>query len=110
MSKTKIVREKEIVGKMIGIYCKGNRHDNRRLCPDCAALLEYAEKRLEHCRFGEDKKFCKHCPVHCYNKDMRAQIRTVMRYSGPRIMLYHPVAAAEHLVSSLLQRVGGGSR
>ncbi|MNC41678.1 hypothetical protein D3C75_904530 [compost metagenome] len=106
MPKTRIAREKEIVEKMIAIYCRGNGHGRGQLCPGCAELLDYACKRLELCRFGEDKKFCKHCPVHCYNKEMRAQIRTVMRYSGPRIMLYHPVAAVEHLVSSVMQRVG----
>ncbi len=107
MPKTQIAKEKEIVEKMIAIYCRGSGHGKEQLCPECAALLAYAGKRLEHCRFGSEKPFCKHCPIHCYNKEMRAQIRTVMRYSGPRIMLYHPVAAAEHLVSTLRQRIAG---
>lgn len=110
MSKTKIAREKEMVQRMIAIYCRGNGHGKEQLCAECAELAAYAHKRLEHCRFGEDKTFCKHCPVHCYNKEMRARIKRVMRYSGPRIMLYHPVAATEHLVLSLLQRVGGDKR
>lgn len=107
MPKTKIAKEKEIVGKMIAIYCRGSGHSREQLCTECAELLEYAHKRLDHCQFGEDKKFCKLCPIHCYNKEMRARIRTVMRYSGPRIMLYHPVAAMDHLLSSVMQRVGG---
>jgi len=110
MGKTKMAKEKEIVHKMIAIYCRGSRHGKGQLCPECAGLAAYASKRLDHCRFGEDKTLCKHCPVHCYNKEMQARIRTVMHYSGPRIMLYHPVAAAEHLVWSLVQRAGGSKR
>jgi len=30
---------------------------------------------------------CKHCPEHCYAPRYRAQIREVMRYSGPRLVL-----------------------
>lgn len=108
MSKTKIAKEKAIVHKMITLYCRGSGHGKGELCAECAGLAAYAFKRLDHCRFGEDKTFCKHCPVHCYNKDMKARIKSVMRYSGPRIMLYHPVAATEHLVLSLLERAGGG--
>lgn len=104
MVNNKIAKEKEIVGKMIAIYCRGSKHGKGQLCPECTVLLEYAHKRLDLCRFGEEKPFCKLCTVHCYNKEMRAQIRTVMRYSGPRIMLYHPATAVEHLVSSIIQR------
>ena len=38
--------------------------------------------------------------VHCYQPQMREQIRQVMRYSGPRMLLYHPVLAIWHLVCS----------
>jgi hypothetical protein len=29
---------------------------------------------------------------------MRARIREVMRYAGPRMTLYHPVLAIRHLI------------
>ena len=67
------------------------------LCPQCQALLDYAHKRLERCRFGEDKPSCTRCPVHCYKPAMREQIRQVMRYSGPRMLLHDPIMAIRHL-------------
>ena len=67
------------------------------LCPQCQALLDYAHKRLEHCKFGEDKPSCTRCPVHCYKPAMREQIRQVMRYSGPRMLLHDPIMAIRHL-------------
>ena len=38
--------------------------------------------------------------VHCYQPQMREQIRQVMRFSGPRMLLYHPVLAVWHLICS----------
>lgn len=82
---------------MIAIYCKG-RHRGEVPCAKCRALLDYAYRRLDRCRFGEDKPFCSKCPVHCYNPELREYIREVMRYSGPRIILYHPIIAIKHML------------
>ena len=43
------------------------------------------------------KSFCSVCPVHCYSKDMRAQVREVMRYSGPRMLLHYPLTTLRHM-------------
>lgn len=67
------------------------------LCPQCQQLLTYAHQRLERCKFGEDKPSCTRCPVHCYKPAMREQIRQVMRYSGPRMLLHDPIMAIRHL-------------
>ena len=32
-----------------------SRTDPRLVCPECAALLDYALRRLDSCRFGNDK-------------------------------------------------------
>ena len=40
--------------------------------------------------------------VHCYQPQMREQIRQVMRYSGPRMLFHHPVMAIRHLIDCLL--------
>ena len=77
------------------------------LCPQCQALLDYAIQRLEHCRFGKDKPSCTRCPVHCYKPAMREQIRQVMRYSGPRMLLHDPILAIGHLWDFLRAKVGG---
>ena len=78
-----------------------SRTDPRPLCPECAALLDYALRRLDSCRFGNDKPSCRKCPVHCYRADMRERIRTVMRWAGPRMIFRHPIAATRHLLREL---------
>jgi hypothetical protein len=69
------------------------------LCGDCQHLLTYAVQRLDACPFGSGKTFCSKCSVHCYKPDSRAAIKTVMRYSGPRMLLYSPIMAFKHLTA-----------
>lgn len=80
------------------------RHNTRPLCPECSALLDYALRRLDSCRFGNGKPSCRKCPVHCYRADMRERIRTVMRWAGPRMIFHHPLAATRHLLRELRSR------
>lgn len=81
---------------MIRLYCR-HKEGNGYLCDRCSELLEYAEKRLTHCPFGESKKSCRRCSVHCYSQTMRERIRNVMRYSGPRMFFYSPIETLKHL-------------
>lgn len=110
MTKTEKKRKKEqrVVGEMIALYCRKNHEAYRkgRLCLDCQKLLDYASARSERCPFMEEKTFCANCKVHCYKPDMREQIRTVMRFSGPRMLLYHPVLAVWHLICSIREKKG----
>lgn len=96
---TKREQEKEIVSRMIAIYCRRN-HGGRELCPDCAALDAYARHRSDKCPFMETKTFCSNCRVHCYGQDMREKIRAVMRFSGPRMLFHHPVMAVRHVLEN----------
>ncbi len=94
-------REKRIVGEMISLYCKKNHHTkNGDLCDDCKKLKEYAFFRSDKCPFMETKTFCSNCKVHCYKPDMRNKIKEVMRFSGPRMLIYHPIMAIWHLIES----------
>ena len=97
---TKRGREKEMVSQMIALYCKKQHHTKHGLCAACAALDAYARQRSEKCPFMETKTFCSNCSVHCYKPVMREKIRAVMRFAGPRMILYHPVAAIRHMVES----------
>lgn len=97
-------REQRVVTCMIELYCRKKRHTKEGLCPDCAALLAYALSRSERCPFMEHKTFCSQCPVHCYKPDMREKIRQVMRFSGPRMLLVHPVLALQHMLETLHQK------
>lgn len=93
-------REKQTVSLMIKLYCKKKHHCGQKLCPECEELLNYALQRSDKCPFMETKTFCSNCKVHCYKPDMRERIRAVMRFSGPRMILYHPVMAVRHLIES----------
>ena len=96
MTHDRLTEEKKVVGLMIRMYCRHKEH-NKQLCSQCSELLSYAIGRLDRCKFGISKPTCKNCPVHCYRKEMRERIRTIMRWSGPRMLLYHPLAAIRHL-------------
>lgn len=96
----KRLREKETVSQMISIYCKKKHGTRQGLCPDCAALEEYARLRSDKCPFMETKTFCSNCKIHCYKPDMREKIREVMRFSGPRMLFVHPIMAIRHVIES----------
>lgn len=97
-------RKKEgyVVEEMVRLYCRKNHaaYDKRakQMCPECQELADYAAERSRKCPFMETKTFCTNCKVHCYKPEMREKIRVVMRYSGPRMLLYHPFLALLHVV------------
>mgnify|MGYP000126054025 FL=1 len=93
-------REKEMVSQMIALYCRKNHGTKGTLCPECAALNLYARQRSDKCPFMETKTFCSNCKVHCYKPEMREKIRMVMRFSGPRMIFHHPVAAIRHVIGT----------
>ena len=96
----RIEEEKAVVEQMIRLYCR-KKEGNVELCPSGQELLDYAFKRLDRCRYGAEKPTCKKCPIHCYRPDMKERIKEVMRWSGPRMILYHPTAAILHLIREL---------
>ena len=73
--------ELQAVTRMIEIYCRGKHGHNTALCKDCQKLMD------------------------CYSPDMRVKIKEVMRYSGPRIMFYHPVMCIKHALTSLTAKL-----
>ncbi len=93
-------KEKNTVTAMIELYCRKN-HNLSELCENCDELNSYAMKKLETCPHGVDKTACSKCVTHCYKPEMRERIRVVMRFSGPRMLLNHPVMAVEHLLKSI---------
>lgn len=96
MMDSRILREKKTVSTMVEMYCRGN-HAGKHLCDDCSELLVYAERKLDLCPFKESKPTCAKCRVHCYEATVRAKMRSVMRYSGPRMFLRHPALAVAHV-------------
>ena len=82
---------------MVRIYCRDEHGHGGALCAECRELMGYVGLRLERCRFGETKPTCAKCPVHCYQRDHREQIKAVMRYAGPRMVWVHPWLSLRHL-------------
>jgi hypothetical protein len=99
--KARIKREKKTVSVMIRLYCHLKHHSGNELCESCDRLHIYALKRLDHCQFGIDKPICAKCPVHCYKPEMREKIREIMRFSGPRMIVYHPLMALMHSIGKI---------
>jgi hypothetical protein len=97
----RMTRERRTVEAMIDLYCHGLHGSTNGRCVNCEALYSYARQRLQKCPFQEGKTTCAKCPLHCYRPEMRQQIRTVMRYAGPRMLYRHPVLALQHLVDGL---------
>ena len=97
MLKKRLARERLTMAKMIGIYCSAHHDDSGvALCAECETFLDYAERRLLKCPYGEDKPTCANCPVHCYKPAQRAKAKEIMRYAGPRMLLRHPFLAIAH--------------
>ena len=97
----KIEWEKRTVRKMIELYCRHHLKQDT-MTDEYRLLAEYACQRLDHCQFGETKKSCKKCPVHCYVPQMRQRIREVMRWSGPRMMFYAPKDVISHVLGKVI--------
>lgn len=101
-------REQQVADKMIHLYCRRHHDDYDRhagrLCVECSALSEYVRVRTEKCPFMENKTFCSNCKVHCYRPEMQEKIRRVMRFSGPRMIFFHPILAGWHIVCSIKEK------
>ncbi|MFX0021469.1 MAG: nitrous oxide-stimulated promoter family protein [Candidatus Hermodarchaeota archaeon] len=97
----RLEKERKTIRTMIRMYCKNTHKTKNDFCEDCLELLEYANKRLDYCRFGEIKPTCENCPIHCYNSEMREKVRKVMRYAGPRMIYTHPIMGFRHLFKKL---------
>lgn len=124
----RIEREQQTVEVMIGVYCKSNhanygqeeeipdknsesklsgssrggggvgKRDTTGLCDQCQHLMNYAMEKLDKCPQKENKPTCLKCTIHCYSDEMRERIRDVMKFSGPRMLMKHPVLAVRHLL------------
>ena len=98
----RLSRELHTIRAMLRIYCRDHHgeqpRDGNGLCGECAALAEYARKRLAGCPYGPDKPTCANCQIHCYGPAQREQTRVMMRYAGPRMIWRHPWLAIAHIL------------
>lgn len=87
--------------KMVHLHCR-SKHGSagHSLCSDCAALLDYMQRRTDCCPRMADKMFCSGCPHPCYRPDMRTKVRAVMRYAAPRMLWHDPLLVIRHVALS----------
>ena len=97
----RVKRERQTLLAMVQLYCRDNHNGQPDLCVECQALADYALQRVERCPFKDQKPVCAKCVVHCYQPEMRTQVRTVMRYAGPRMLCKHPGMALMHGFDSI---------
>ena len=98
----RLARELKTIAAMLRIYCRDHHGAAARgdadVCGNCASLQDYARQRLAGCTYGPEKPTCVNCQIHCYGRRQREDMRTVMRYAGPRMLWRHPVLALAHIV------------
>jgi len=99
----RLAREWQTMTTMLRIYCRDHHRSTASLCAECHRFLAYANMRLERCRFGPEKPTCAKCPVHCYQRERREQVRVVMRYAGPRMLWEHPIMSLRHWLDGFRQ-------
>jgi predicted amidophosphoribosyltransferase len=101
LRKDRLDRERHTIRAMMEIYCRAHHQPEDELCPECRELLAYAMQRIDKCTFRTDKPTCAKCPIHCYKPIMREKVRRVMRYAGPRMMLFHPFLSILHSIDGM---------
>jgi len=90
--------EYKTISAMVTIYCKAHHHADSIPCAECQSFLVYANEKLDRCPYGQIKPTCNKCPIHCYKSNRREQAKKIMRYAGPRMLLWHPILALKHII------------
>ncbi len=88
---------------MAEMYCHDHKHikpENKPLCSECEKIVEYAIARTCSCPY-QHKITCDTCTISCYKTGERKAIKSIMAYSGPRMMFRHPLMAIRHLAKQL---------
>ena len=69
----------------------------------CTGLFAYAMERLERCPYpGTETHLCQ-LPDPLLSKKKREQVRLMMRYAGPKMLLRHPILAVRHLIDGRMK-------
>lgn len=102
----RLEREKYTIEKMVQIYCQAHHHTSKReLCTECKSELDYAFKRIKACPFADKKPDCQSCPIHCYKKDHKEEMKKIMRFAGPRMAYKHPWLTLMHFYDKYVYRL-----
>jgi YbgA-like uncharacterized protein len=91
-------KDLKVLINFVRVYCRAKHDDQVRaaledmdgkeihLCRECAVLVAYALEKRRKCPL-HPKPSCKHCHIHCYNKEYRGKISEIMAFSGRRMIM-----------------------
>ena len=96
------IKDLKVIVKFVEVYCAArHRGEERgslppelatvfpkghRLCAGCRALVAYALLKRRRCPL-DPKPSCKHCPIHCYDREHRETMKQIMAFSGRKMIL-----------------------
>lgn len=95
--KKSVEKRKKILSAMFDIYIK--KHPEEVKSVD--SLKSYAFQRIEKCPNKGKNIYCSSCTIHCFPEYERAHMKKIMRFAGPRMMIYHPLMALDHAFASI---------
>ena len=102
--KERLERELVTIDKMVKMYCAAHHKTSGEcLCDECAGFMDYMVVRLQKCPYGKRKPTCSNCPIKCYKKLRKEQGRAIMMYSGPRMLLRHPLLTIAHKLDGMIK-------
>ena len=99
-----IAKDVETIRIMTEIYCHAHHNTKEGLCPECEEFYLYSVKRLACCPFGEKKPVCAKCKIHCYGKGYKERAKEIMAFSGPKLLLKHPILSMRHVMALNLRK------
>jgi hypothetical protein len=94
----RLERENKTIKAMIDIYCKKNHHSTLGSCGSCGKIYDYASYRIDRCPHKNSKPACTKCEIQCFSNKMKEEIKKIMRFSGPRMLIYHPILSLFHYI------------
>lgn len=101
LSKNRLAREEKTFRNMADIYCRNHHGPVDRLCNRCEELVRYVIETVATCPYGDEKPVCGKCTTHCYDQSAREEVRKVMAFAGPRMLMLHPVLAIRHCMDAM---------
>ncbi|MBJ6798791.1 nitrous oxide-stimulated promoter family protein [Geomonas propionica] len=105
MPSSHIDREKLTIRYMITLYCRANGHRASRLCSGCSDILNYAYAKIGACSYLPGKKpACGLCRSNCFDVNKRGQLAQIMRKTGLRMLMHHPLLTIAHLGDAIRKR------
>ena len=99
MQNMHVDRDRRTLEAIGHIYCAAHHDDEKDpagLCPECRTVIDATLERAAACPFGHEGN-CQDCRVHCQRGEAREKIRTIMRYSAPRMAFRHPLMTIGYL-------------